>query len=201
MGTPGAAPGAPIPGLVPATAPPTFASHVYNDPSKDTDHGNYAPLLAPFIIDPNNVGNSLTPKEIQNCINGRSTAMDPLGLGILVEGKIKVYLCPQQLDQPLGQPDHARWGRFYAFDGDLLGTTSYNVHVCDTIYGLIPNILNVPNVAMIVAAVGGNPNLQQLGPYNDGDAGTKVICVRRTIVVPFAYFNAFLANEVTPRFF
>ena len=70
MGTPRAAPGVPIPGLVPATAPPTFASHVYNDPSKDMDRGNYAPLLAPFIIVQNNVGNSLTPEEIRSRING-----------------------------------------------------------------------------------------------------------------------------------
>ena len=66
MGTPGAVPGALIPGLVPATAPPTFATHVYNDPGKDTDHGNYAALLAPFLIVPNNVGNSLTLEEIRN---------------------------------------------------------------------------------------------------------------------------------------
>ena len=46
MGTPGTAPGAPIPGLAPATAPPTFAMHVFSDPSKDTDQGNYASLLA-----------------------------------------------------------------------------------------------------------------------------------------------------------
>ena len=58
MGTPRGAPGAPIPGLVPATVPPTFATHVFNDPSKDVDSGNYALILAPFLIDPNNVGNS-----------------------------------------------------------------------------------------------------------------------------------------------
>ena len=49
--------------------------------------------------------------------------------------------------------------------------------------------------------IGGDPNLQQLGPYNDGDAGTEVICVRCTIIILFAYVNAFLANEVTPWFF
>ena len=201
MGTPGGAPGAPIPGLAPATATPSFATHVYNDPSKDVDRGNYALLLAPFLIDPNNVGNSLTPEEIRNRINGRSTSMDPLALGVFVAGKVKIYLCPQRLDQPLGQPDHPRWNRFYAFDGDLLGGTSYNVHVRDTVYALIPNSINVPTIATITAAIGGDPNLQQLGPYNDGDAGTEVIRVRRTIVIPFAYVNTFLANEVTPRFF
>ena len=201
MGTPGAAPGAPIPGLAPATTPPTFATHVFNDPSKDTDRGSYAAILAPFLIDPNNVGNSLTPEEIRSRINGRSTAMDPLALGLLVEGQVRVYLCPQRLDQLLGQPNHHRWNRFYAFDGDLLGTTGYSVHVRDSIYGLIPNSINVPTVATVNAAIGGDPNLQSLGPYNDGDAGTEVIRVRRTIVIPFAYVNTFLVNEVTPRFF
>ena len=98
MAAPGAAPGAPIPGLVPATAPPSFATHMYNNPAKDTDQGNYTALLVPFIIDPNNVRSSLTPEKIRNRINGRSTAMDPLALGILSEGKVEVYLCPQRLD-------------------------------------------------------------------------------------------------------
>ena len=80
MGTPGGAPGAPIPGLAPATVMPTFATRVYNDPAKDADRLNYAQILAPFIIDPNNVGNSITPKEIRNHINGGSTAMDSLAL-------------------------------------------------------------------------------------------------------------------------
>ena len=83
----------------------------------------------------------------------------------------------------------------------MLGSTSYSVHVRDTIYGLIPNSINVPTVATITAAIGGDPNLQQLGPYNNGDASTEVIWIRRTIVIPFAYINLFLANEVTLHFF
>lgn len=75
---------------------------------------------------------------------------------------------------------------------------SYSVLVCDTIYGLIPNSVNVPTVATINVVVSGNPNLQQMGPYNDGDAGTEVIRVHCTIIIPFAYVNTFLANEVTP---
>ena len=88
MATPGGAPGAPVLGLVPATAAPTFTTHVYNDPTKDADNGNYSEVLAPFIIDPNNVDNSLTPQEIRNRINGRSTALDPLALGILVNRRV-----------------------------------------------------------------------------------------------------------------
>ena len=101
--------------------------------------------------------------------------MDPLALGIFADGRVQVYLCLQRLDQPLGQPNHNHWNHFYAFDGDLLGSTGYSVHVRDTIYRLIPNSINVPTVATITAAIGGDPNLQQLGPYNDGDAGTEVI--------------------------
>ena len=186
---------------MPATAAPTFATHVYNDLTKDAENDNYSQVLAPFIIDPNNVGNSLTPEEIRNRINGRSTALDPLALGILVDGRIRAYLCPQRLDQPLGQPNHDGWNLFDAFDGDLLGSTSYSVHVRDTIYSLIPNSINVPTIATINAAIGGDPNLQQLSPYYDGDAGTEVIYVRWTIVIPFAYVNPFLDNDVTPQFF
>ena len=100
--------------------------------------------------------------------------MDPLAFCILIGGRVQAYLCPQRLDQPLGQPDHLRWNRFYVFDADLLGKTSYSVHICDSIYGLIPNRVNVPTVATVNAGIGGDPNLQQLGPYNDGGAGTEV---------------------------
>ena len=94
MGTPGGAPGAPIPGLAPATGTPTFATHVYNNPAKDADKGNYSQVLAPFIINPNNVGNSLTSEEIRNHINGRSTALDPLALGILWTAKFEFTSVP-----------------------------------------------------------------------------------------------------------
>ena len=86
MGTPGGAPGAPIPGLAPVTAPQIFTTHILNDPSKDVDQGNYTLLLTPFIIDPNNVGNSLTLEEISSRINGCLMSMDQIALGILVEG-------------------------------------------------------------------------------------------------------------------
>ena len=85
MSTPGGAPGASLPGLAPATATPTFATHVYKNPAKDADQGSYLQVLALFLINPNNVSNSLTPEEIRNCINRRSTTMDPLPLGILVD--------------------------------------------------------------------------------------------------------------------
>ena len=76
-------------------------------------------LLTPFIINPNNIGNSLTPKEFRSRINGQSMSMDSLTLDVLVEGKVKIYLCPQGLDQLLGQPNHNSWNSFYAFDSDL----------------------------------------------------------------------------------
>ena len=59
----------------------------------------------------------------------------------------------------------------------------------------------MPTIAKTNAKVDGDPNLQHLGPYNDGNTGTEVIQVRCTILIPFAYVNAFLANEVTPWFF
>ena len=69
MGTPRGAPGAPIPGLAPVTALPMFATHVFNNQSKDVDQGNYALLLMMFFIDPNNVGNSLTLEKIRSRIS------------------------------------------------------------------------------------------------------------------------------------
>jgi hypothetical protein len=188
-------------GFVAAAPTPTFSNSVFNDPAKDPDVGNYAALLAPFLYDiHNNVANRAVA-DIRDLVNGRSSNMDPLAMIVLVDGSAKVYLCPKRLDQPLGSAAHPRWNQVYAFDGDLLGGTAYNAQVDNATYELIQNSIHVPTLVTILAAVGGDPTLVSMGPYANGDAGTEVVRVRKTIPVPFAYVNIFLANVVTPKFY
>ena len=189
------------PGIVAATPPPTFVGNIFNDPSLDPDSGSYATLMAPFIHDTANANNNVTPNDLRALVNGRANNMDPQAVGILVEGTVRVLLCPKMMEQPLGSPAHARWNTMYAFDGDLLGGTIFNVEVDQIAFSLIPNIVDVPTIPTIVAAIGGDPALNRMGPYNNGDAGTETIRVRKIIPIPFCYTNIFLTQAVTPRFY
>ena len=189
------------PGFVAATPTPTFVTTVFNDPSKDPDMGNYATLMAPFLIDPANANNNLTPAELRARVSGRANNLDPQAMCTFVDGTTRVYLCPKTLEQPLGAPNHPRWDTTYAFDGDLLEGTPYNVILSNNDYNLITNIIDVPTVATITAAIGGDPTLERMGPYINGDAGTEIVRLRKIVPIPFAYTNIFLTNDVTPRFY
>ena len=189
------------PGFVAATPTPTFATTVFNDANKDPDAGNYANLMAPFLIDMANSNNNLTPAELRARVSGRSNNLDPQALCTLVGNSARVYLCPKTLEQPLGAGAHPRWDVTYAFDGDLLDGSCYNVVLNNNVFNLITNIVDVPTVQTIVTAIAGDPTLEMMGPYANGDAGTEVTRVRKIIPIPFAYTNIFLANEVTPRFY
>ena len=189
------------PGIAAATTPPTFAATVFNDPSNDPDTGNYATLLAPFLYDTANANNNTNPPELRALVNGRANNMDAQAMGILVDNVMKVILCPKTLEQPLGTAAHGRWNTMYAFDGDMLGGTAFNVVVDPGVWGLIPNIVDVPTVGTITAAVGGDPTLDFMGPYANGDAGTETLRVRKIIPLPHLYTNIFLTHEVTPRFY
>lgn len=191
----------PPPGFVAATPTPTFATTVFNDANKDPDRGNYAHLMAPFLIDIANANNNLTPAEIRARVNSRTNNMDPQALCTFVGSAARVYLCPKTLEQPLGAGAHARWDVTYAFDGDLLDGTSYNVILPNNDFNLITNIVDVPTVPTVIAAIAGYPNLELMGPYANGDAGTETVRVRKIVPIPFAYTNIFLANTVTPRFY
>lgn len=170
---------APLPppaGFVAGTPTPSFSTIVFSDPAKDPDAGNYT-ALAPFLYDIHNNAANTPVADIRDLVNGRASNMDPLAMIMLVVDSVaKVYLCPKWLDQPLGTVAHTRWNATYAYDGDLLGGTAYNVIVNNAAYELIPNLINVPTVATtILVAVGGDPALIAMGPYQNGDACTEVV--------------------------
>ena len=188
--------------LVPTPTPlVSFRTHVFQDPQRDPEQGHYQNLLNPFVIDIANVGNNVVPATLRNQIAAKGASLDPLALATLHDGKVKVYLCPQRLDQPLGQPPNPRYDTFYAFDGDLLDNVAYHATIPNACYDLIPNTILVSEVPAITAALGGDPNLVTMGPHNPGDANTEAVRVRKIIPIPFAYVPIFLANEVTPRFY
>ena len=93
----------PQPSVPTLATPVSFCTHVFNDPQKDPEGENCANLLNPFLVDTANV----TPAVLRNQIATKGATLDPLALALLHDGVAKVYLCPQRLDQLLGQPVHS----------------------------------------------------------------------------------------------
>ena len=146
--------------IVPAPTPTvSFKTHVFGYQSKDPELGQYANLLSPFLIDVINAGNNLGPAIIRSQIAAKEEILDPLGLEILRNGVAKVYLCPQKLDQPLGQPHNVRYHRFYVFDGNLLDKATYHAIIPNDCFNLIPNNILVPTIPAITFALGGDCDL------------------------------------------
>ena len=104
-----------IPGVLAIMPAPTpivsLRTHFFCNKSKDPELGQYANLLSPFLINLNNAGNNLCPAIIRSQITEKRANLDPLALAIFHNGVAKVYLCPQNLDQPLRQPHNVLYDK------------------------------------------------------------------------------------------
>ena len=181
--------------IVPASTPiASFRTHVFGDQLKDPDLGQYTNLLRPFLIDVNNAGSNLGPTILRSQIAAKGANLYPLALEILHDGVAKVYLCPQKLDQPLGQPHNVRYDKFYIFYGDLLDNAPYHTIPPNDGFDLIPHNILVPPIPAITAALGGDRSLMEMVPYSVGDVNTDTVRVRRVIPLPYTYVSAFLST-------
>ena len=86
---------------------------------------------------------------------------------------MEVYLCPQRVASPLVQVPHQHHNQFYIFDGDLLDQDTYDATIPNDSHDMIPNNLQVPMVPAITAAIGADPYLIGMGPYQIGDPDTE----------------------------
>ena len=195
----GAAPGAPVAGanvpqqlFAPANADFKFATHLFNDPAKDPHQGNYLALLAPFLIDLNVTANNIAPVVIRDLIAQAGSNFQPLALGFLHNGTMRVYICPQRMDPGLGEqlPPHVS-GSMYAFDGDLNYNNGFHVVIQETLFHQTNNNVLVPTVAEILTTIAADPNATMLGPFNQGDQNIVTCRTRIIVSIPFAYVGLF----------
>ena len=146
--------------IVPVPTPiVSFRTHVFSNQSKDPKIRKYSNLLSPFLIDVNNAGNNLGPAILRSQIAAKGANLDPLDIEILHDGVAKVYLCPQNLDHPLGQHQNIRYNKFYVFDGELLYNTTYHAIFPNDGFDIISNNILVPTIPSITAALGGDLGL------------------------------------------
>ena len=181
--------------IVPAPTPIiSFRSHVFGDQSKNPEIGQYVNLLIPFLVDVKNYGNNLGPAILRYQIAEKGLNLYPLALSILHDVVAKVYMCPQKLDQPLGQPQNIRYGKLYVFDGNLLDNVTYHAILPNDGFDLIPNKILVPTIPAITAASGSDCGLMEIAPYSAGDVNTETVRVLRVMPLTYAYVLDFLSN-------
>jgi hypothetical protein len=108
---------------------------------------------------------------------------------------VQLSMYTPQLGQPASQWDN----QFFAIKGEL-------VHNRPTIVAWGNNYFHqtaqhrVPTIAAITAALAGDPDATELGPFTDVDADTEVIRTRGCMFVPPPYVRQFLVTgSLTPR--
>ena len=188
------------PPVLPMPAP---AMHSYinycNDASNNpysTLANGYADVLDPFDIDIANANNNLTPNEVQNLVLAGTGAVPLL---LLHDGKVNVYLQVSRFDRRLGLPRTPWDDQMFATKGDLHRNQAVTANWLPEYFHQIAAQVNAPSIVTIQNSFAGDPNLEAMGPYANGDAGTEVIRVRRSVYCPAPYAALLLAAPVTPR--
>ena len=197
------APPAANPLNVPTVRYYSFGQDLFGDPSKDPWNGQCQGLLAPFDVDINQGAQNATPAQVRDSLTNSTNNLEPIAIVLLQEGAARTYLLPLRMTSTLGRqyPAHID-GRMFALDGDLHRNCPLVVELPDMLFNLIGNQVLVPTVAHITAQLGADPNLNLMGPYNNGDANTEVIRTRSVVTIPFPYVQIFLAAErLTPRMY
>ena len=187
---------------LPALPMATSFSALFNDASTDPFllNGSYDEYLSSFNIIAGIAPD--TPDAVRQSIAAAANQRLPIALLLLVDGLLRPYFLPFRHDQAVGTPGHLPTdNKLFAFDGELIQGQGILVEIPNW-FSLIPNI-TVATAANIQGLLGGDQNVQMLGPFNAGDADTLEIRTRSIVPIPNKYVGLFLSQPegVTPRYY
>lgn len=188
---------------LPAPAMATSFSALFNDASTDPflAQGNYDNYLSSFNIIAGVAPE--TPDSVRQGIAAAANQRLPVALLLLVDGLLRPYFLPFRRDQAVGVPAHpATDNKLFAFDGELIQGQGIVIEIPNQWFNLIPNT-TVATAANIQGLLGGDANLQLLGPFNAGVADTLEVRTRSVVAIPNKYVGLFLSQPegVTPRYY
>ncbi len=171
----------------------------FDDAGHDPFGGDYAEAMAPYLVPLAN-NNATAPATVRNlACNCASNNVPTAFLLLHPDNLLHVYVQLSPFNARMGMPTTPWDGNMYIQKGDLHHNQAVLVEWQDNYFHQVQNQIRVPTAAAIDTTLAGDANLQVLGPYNDQDADTELIRVRRTCYVPPAYVSLFLANPLTPR--
>jgi hypothetical protein len=188
---------------LPAPAMATTFSALFNDVSTDPFlvAGSYDDYLSSF-----NIVNGIapdTPDAVRQGIAAAANQRLPIALLLLVDGLLRPYFLPFRRDQAVGIAAHPPTdNKLFAFDGELIQGQGSVVEIPNQWFNLIPNT-TVATIGNTQGLLGGDVNLQILGPFNVGDADTMEVRTRSVVPIPNKYVGLFLSQPegVTPRYY
>ena len=127
----GAPPALPVPAPFTAKLSSLFADH-----SKDPTSGNLEALMGPFFHDLNNLANNTGIQDLKNKLAQSGGQLCFLAATILAEGKARLYTCPHRWDDGLTASNPDLDGKFFAFEGELIGNEGHTVVLPDALFHL-----------------------------------------------------------------
>lgn len=184
----------------PHTAP-VRASYLdlFSDATKDVFQGEYDAVMAPYDVPLQNVPAAHSPDQIRTLVVGARTQRVPTAFLLLHDNRIHVYLQIDKFHTRLGLPATAWDDRLFAQKGDLYRNQAVLVEWKSDYFHQLTQQVIVPTPATIDTVLAAQPEVDYLGPYAQGEAGTELIKLRRTCFVPPKYVPMFLGNPLSPK--
>jgi hypothetical protein len=110
-----------------------------------------------------------------------------------------LYLQIDKFHPSLGRPPTPWDDKLFAQKGELHRNQAVLIEWKSDYFHQLNQQLLVPSPGTIDATLAGAPELEVLGPYAQGEAGTELIKVRRTCFVPPKYVGMFLGRPLSPK--
>ncbi|CAK9046738.1 CvfB_WH domain-containing protein (Fragment), partial [Durusdinium trenchii] len=188
-----------MPAGIPVTAFQAFYSSFFADASHDVFNGDYTSAMLPYDVPLQGNANLLSPEQVKTLVVGARAQRVPTAFLLYHGGRLHIYLQVDKFHPRLGMPPSPWDDKLFAQKGDLHRNQAVLVEWKSEYFHQLNQQLLVPMPGTIDAILAGQPDVELLGPYAQGEAGTELIKVRRTCFVPPKYIGMFLGEPLTPR--
>jgi hypothetical protein len=185
-------------GVLP-TAFQALYSSFFADASRDVFGGDYAAAMRPYDVPLQGNANVLSPEQVKTLVIGARAQRVPTAFILFHDDRLHVYLQVDKFHPRLGMPPSTWDDKLFAQKGELHRNQAVLVEWKSDYFHQLNQQVLVPAPGTIDATFAGQPDLELLGPYAQGEAGTELIKVRRTCFVPPKYVGMFLGEPLTPR--
>ena len=171
----------------------------FSDPANDVFQGSYSAVLDLYGVPLANQNVPAPARVQERALSCHNQSVPSAFLLMLNDGKLHIFLQLAKYSARMGLPATPWDDLMYAQKGELFHNQSQTVTWLPDYFYQVGGQLRVATGAAIDTALAGDPNAEQLGPYNANDADTECIRYRRTCYVPPAYVSLFLAGPMSPR--
>ena len=189
------------PSPIPAT---TSYRYYFARADTNTFRGNYAVVLATYVIDPDNAANDAAPANVVRLIyavaqEGVPTVLLQCHQGARRRGvQIALLHSVSNYVPRMGLPASPWDNRSFASKGDITCETIACANWLPEILHHIRATVHVPMGLAIDSALTDDLDTDLLGTFSSMDAKVEPLHARKTIYPPATFFGIFLNRDFTP---